>query len=676
VVFVGCSEKCGSTTPKERRKQVFVEFVQETPQGLFLDAARIGEFVTLQSPAGSARAVFRGHRHLRWEVKGRITKLNGRVVNVDISGLPETEALQIVSEYSESIEGITWRAVVRLDPVFLASLAKKLQRPIFLIFGPFRGPSEQLERLSVLNRKIRGFHFVEASNRLLQALPRLTGPIKFIVASESEGKIGGLPKIDLGFLRNLPNLRVLSLVGFKINGKGMQKIGEMNKLKKLIVTGVNSIACESMSSVCNNRKLSFLLANCLGEKAARKLRASGHVRYVSVERPAQSGLRYLARIAGLRWLDIGDCRNAGADFWHGLRQRSRIRRLGLGHVPARGLKWIGRLGPSLRWLTIDATTIDDHGLAYIARLKQLRGLRIHSKAGKISDEGIAALRDLEDLVAMEVSSDEFIGKGLRDIGEKGRLKWLKINGSKCTEAVLEAASSLKELVSLSVSCLGFSETRVPRINLPNGLIQFDALGTQLESDDLRVLRSCKTLRYLSVGGKGIDNHGMQWIGRLKNLRMLRLNGTQVDSRGAANLAQLTNLRVLDLSHVGRGYSRMDGTILKHVRRMKNLMELDLTNVRGINDEALAHIRGMPNLREMILNVDDLGPLGFSVFRTMPLLRKVSFLGQPTFGELLNLGHIPTLELMESRDGLELERKELSRLKAKNPQCRFLGFYEI
>lgn len=241
----------------------------------------------------------------------------------------------------------------------------------------------------------------------------------------------------------------------------------------------------------------------------------------------------------------------------------------------------------------------------------------------------------------------------------------------------KAMSELKEVAS-DVKTAGGYVTEVSfrgKETLPEGslaqLSQFPKLSSVLlndvaiSDDDLVAIGKLTSLTNLDLRGCPVSNAGMEHLSGLTNLRVLRLSGsngkTTVDDGGLKPLASLKSLKALlldflwvsgdgiqelkgldkveelylagtlvgdaDLAVVVETFpklkklrvsklSQVTGEGLSHVKKLDQLIDLDLSENSALFDDGMTHLSGMTKLKRLNLwrvpltdvGVADLAPL--------------------------------------------------------------------
>ena len=90
--------------------------------------------------------------------------------------------------------------------------------------------------------------------------------------------------------------------------------------------------------------------------------------------------------------------------------------------------------PSIEALSIYDASIADHGLTALANMRQLKelafghDLTIPNSRFRVTDEGVAHLESLTNLVCLDLDCPTLSGEGLRHLAKLTKLRRLKLNG--------------------------------------------------------------------------------------------------------------------------------------------------------------------------------------------------------------------------------------------------------
>ena len=142
----------------------------------------------------------------------------------------------------------------------------------------------------------------------------------------------------------------------------------------------------------------------------------------------------------------------------------------------------------------------------------------------------------------------------------------------------------------------------------------------LTPEDLAVVGRMKGLRQLHLY-MPFDNRGLSWLGELESLEYLTLNGPAIDDAGLAFIAECRQLRRLVLS--GFRMEKITGDGFKHLSKLPELQELDLTGLNGLTRDGIKQIAQLPHLRHIRFNqVRALDDELVEILKQMPEMWKV------------------------------------------------------
>lgn len=356
-------------------------------------------------------------------------------------------------------------------------------------------------------------------------------------------------------------------------------------------------------------------------------------------------LSHLKSLTGLEWLDLtqNPVTDAGLSVLSHLKGLKELR---LGGTLA-GDETAARLAelPELRTLVVRDTALTDKGLREIARMPRLESLHLGSR--RITDVGLAALSRSQSLRTLIIEDTPITDAGIRSLAGLKNLESLAFRGTLVTSRCWAELARLEKLKFLHVQ-------------------EWELPGRGVEQ--LTGLRELKTLHVLH----GIDDRGMQAIGRMTSLEHLYVQGSVT----ANGLAQLTVLPALEELSIAREGARGDisGTGVEQLVRCRNLKRLWLANY-DLGDDGLAAIATLP-LEYLALSQSDVSWNGLGALKGLQGLRTLHLDHTPTAGQpaLAFLEHLPALEALELPTGefpasewAHLERlKNLSQLNIYAP----------
>jgi acetyl esterase/lipase len=254
-----------------------------------------------------------------------------------------------------------------------------------------------------------------------------------------------------------------------------------------------------------------------------------------VKKAAISGLERLESL-GVRIVPIMGT-PAGPGYTHVLAEGSRIRDEDLD-----ALRAVDRL----EILNLSSTQVSDFGLQRLTRLTRIRWLYL--KGTRISETGLKALESLQSLTILDVAETAIGDAGLTQIACLTGLSGLDLTGTRVTDAGLPSLAPLKRLEVLRLSKTAVSDAGLKALAALDSLKGLALDGCPgLRGPGLESLVSLPDLRELMLSGSPIDDDGMVAIGRLTRLTELHIEGTKVGDAGLAPLRGLTSLRKLFLN---------------------------------------------------------------------------------------------------------------------------------
>lgn len=249
-------------------------------------------------------------------------------------------------------------------------------------------------------------------------------------------------------------------------------------------------------------------------------------------------------------------------------------------------------------VTIGDNEFDDDGLRAVQGELAMLGRRIDvnlNQTTKLTEEGLAALKGLPNLVGLQVERNQLTDAALPAIGGFTDLETLAIGGDALTDEGLAPLAHLKKVRQLNFR--GAKLTAKALVHVKDlvelrDLNQFNVLPG-LNNETLGHLRKLTKLRYLRVPKAGITDDGLAHLKNMQGLNVLILSDNRVTDTGLANLAKLTNLETLDLNHTA-----ITDAGLKHLTGLSNLKELRVRGTAVTQDGEAMLKEALPKLRQV------------------------------------------------------------------------------
>lgn len=291
--------------------------------------------------------------------------------------------------------------------------------------------------------------------------------------------------------------------------------------------------------------------------------------------------------------------------------------------------------------------ITDEGLQYLARMPQLRELRLsHFPGGRVTDRGLEALQHLRKLRVFEICWQGGItDNGIANLRHCEQLEQVDLMGTHTGDAAIRAFTEKPNLrkfktgrnvtddglsllhqfpafktwgggeVKYGLMSFGAEPTNLlidgpfTRNGLDNlrGLdgvfgLSFFRHTSNLRGDDLQSLTALPNLAFFGCPGEICDDDAMRHIAALPNLRMLMAQGTVATDAGFRSLSRSKTIEYI----WGRECPNLTGVGFTALAEMPALKGLAVS-CKFVDDAALANLPAFPTLKELMpMDVSDEG----------------------------------------------------------------------
>lgn len=210
------------------------------------------------------------------------------------------------------------------------------------------------------------------------------------------------------------------------------------------------------------------------------------------------------------------------------------------------------------------STIADGDMQVFASLSSLEHLILNG-CGRLTDAGLAPLRNLAKLKGLSLERTQITDAGLTHLSDLTELSFLSLNWTRIGDAGL---NRLAGLTNLEVLYLCQTETA------DAGLVSLEKMSK---------------LQWLDLRGTSVTDAGLASLSQLPRLRLLCLYGLRVTDAGAALLSELPNLEVLSLN-----YTQVTDAALRSLAKSPKLIDLDLAGTHVTQAGAGMLQQALPN----------------------------------------------------------------------------------
>jgi len=213
-----------------------------------------------------------------------------------------------------------------------------------------------------------------------------------------------------------------------------------------------------------------------------------------------------------------------------------------------------------------AYDLDDAGLAFLTRLKDLRALELG--ACRVSGKAFSALAGMKDLERITLCGPSFNDEAMVELQKTNRLKRLILVDTSVTDKGFQSMGPLASLEVLSL------------------------VRPKVTSESFAVIGKCNSLKHLSVSNVPLGGDALHHLVGLDALNHLNLETTRVADEGLQYLSQLPSLREVSLD-----YCPINNDGLRHLGKVTSLTYLGLGRT-SVSDAGLLHLKELRNLKEV------------------------------------------------------------------------------
>lgn len=304
-----------------------------------------------------------------------------------------------------------------------------------------------------------------------------------------------------GFVALFPDLRELDIANCSLSENALVQIGQIKSLEALVIRGCHDICDDGMLSLAELTNLKYFDArHCSKIHSIPTEWTQLQVLLLGYTAFAESDAAVLQYLTNLQELELRKCRimKRGCQFISRLKHLERLE-LSETALTDSGLMEICNGTTHLKALNISNTEVSDMGTAGLAKLKELRILRLDTPG--ITNRALVNLSFLSQLERLDLFGANITDNGLMHLVLLQRLQELTICGGNIGDRGVGLISKLTSLTSLNLS-----------------------QNRNIRPKSLFYLRSLTNLRCLNLSNTGISPLSLRHLSPLKKLQSLSVYG--------------------------------------------------------------------------------------------------------------------------------------------------------
>lgn len=249
----------------------------------------------------------------------------------------------------------------------------------------------------------------------------------------------------------------------------------------------------------------------------------------------------------------------------------------------------------VRSVLLNETAITDVGMAAVGKVATLQNVDL--RGCTISNAGLKPLTALSELKALRLSGENgatsIDDDGMAHVARMKNLKALLLDFLWISEVGLEQLAGLDKLEELYLAKTLVGDDALAMMSQFPRLKKLRISQCQFENAGLAHLAEVTTLEDLDLSeNNSINDSGMPHLSGLKKLKRLNLWRTYVGDTGVENLAGLTAMEWLNLDN-----SQISDGCLKHLGGMNKLSFLHLGSTL-VSDSGLPALNGLSSLKDL------------------------------------------------------------------------------
>jgi serine/threonine protein kinase/Leucine-rich repeat (LRR) protein len=321
----------------------------------------------------------------------------------------------------------------------------------------------------------------------------------------------GVTDVGLNQLEALPALRRLILYNTKITDAAFNSLSRMQALRQLSLTGTKTTPAgwRRLKELPKLSELHVAMMPLGNSDLAELIAAQPEVETLNLWGTAVSdaGMTHLAKASRLKSLQLNFTKVTGRGLapLGGLAHLETLELPGQIHFGDEAAKYLST-APALKTLKLPDVDLTDAGLMFLGKIKSLRELRLG--AGKTTSAGLADLVDLPELAALQLQYPRISDEAAAFLAQMRQLKGLEL-GDVQGDKGLESLSRLQKLEELHLSGGNLTDAGLAHLARMPNLRLLECKDTAFTDAGILALAQAKNLTTLILQSSRITPAGVK-----------------------------------------------------------------------------------------------------------------------------------------------------------------------
>jgi Leucine-rich repeat (LRR) protein len=292
----------------------------------------------------------------------------------------------------------------------------------------------------------------------------------------------------------------------------------------------------------------------------------------------------------------------------------------------------------LTWLSLANTSLSDSAVPQLVKLNNLTDLRLDGT--QVSDAGIEELQRALRRTRIAANPAQPQRAAARWVLEQGGVLTLD-SGEVSSRSDLPRGACVVRKVDLT-DAKGSLGDGLATLAACDQLSELVLKGTRVGDAELAHLSSLAQLTSVDLSQTAVTDAGLAMLATLSGLRTLILDGTKVSGVGLEALVDKVPLERLQMAEC-----HADAKGLAAVARFKSLTALDLGYNPDVDDESVAALAKLVELRDLVLRGAQVGDTSMTTVARFKKLRRLD-LGSTTVGDagVTQIARLPEVEWLQ------------------------------